>query len=343
MKPKGEIPHRRYLLDKRTHLAYRRLMKTLNNTFKFESSDVAQFHLKVVEYYYKYGRKPTMDAFDVKSSTLYDWVTAYEESGKELIALVPQSTRPKTVRKMETDWRLVAFIKQMRLDYGNVGKHMIKPFLDAYAAELGIPSVSATTIAKVITRRKFTFEKRTKARRKTRYQKLRTRKSPKVKEPGFIEIDMIHVTINQKRLYFVSIIDIFTRFALVRKVSNPSSKQATQVFQEFQEIYQESIHTVQTDNGSEFLKSFHQYLEDQEIKHIFIYPNSPKLNGVVERFNRTVQEEFINRSDEIYYDETTFKLKLNKYLYWYNYKRPHSSLGYLSPMQFINKQIPKCI
>jgi transposase len=317
-------------------------MKTLQNSFKFESSDVAQFHLKVIEYYYQYGRTPTMDAFEVKSSTLYDWINAYEDSGKKLISLVPASTRPTSVRKMETDWRLVAFIKQMRLAYGNVGKHMIKPFLDEYAAELGVSSVSPTTIAKVIKRRGFTFETRTKARRKTRYQKLRTRKSPKVKKPGFIEIDMIHITSNKRRQYFVSIIDIFTRYGMVRKVPSPSSKQATLVFQAFQSSYKEDIHTVQTDNGSEFLGSFHTYLEEQKLKHIFIYPNSPKLNGVVERFNRTIQEEFINRSDEIYYDEDTFNQKLSKYLHWYNYQRPHSSLGYQSPMQFINNQFPKC-
>jgi len=126
---------------------------------------------------------------------------------------------------------------------------------------------------------------------------------------------------------------------MVVKISHPSSKQTMLAFGSFQEVYQEIIHTVQTDNGSEFLKTFHQYLDDQDIKHVFIYPNSPKLNGVVERFNRTIQEEFINRSDEIYYDEIKFNHKLNKYLNWYNTKRPHSSLGYQSPMQFMQARV----
>ena len=294
MRPKGDIPHVRYLLDKRTHLAYRRLMKTLNNSLKFEASSPAQFKLHVIEFSEKYGVAATLEAFKVKRSTFFYWKKKYKDSGKKLISLVPESTRPKTVRMMETDWRLAAFIKQMRLDHGNVGAPIIKPFLDEYAASLAVSSIAIATIEKVIRRKKFTFEKRTKARRKTKFVKLRSRRSPKAKSPGFIEIDMIHITINQRRQYFVSIIDIFTRFAFVRKVSSPSSKQATLVFQEFQQEYSETIHTIQTDNGSEFLKTFHQYLENQQIKHIFIYPNSPKLNGVVERFNRTVQEEFIN-------------------------------------------------
>jgi putative transposase len=99
---------------------------------------------------------------------------------------------------------------------------------------------------------------------------------------------------------------------------------------------------VQTDNGSEFLKYFHEYLIQTQIKHQFIYPRCPKINGVVERFNRTIQEEFITRNDEIYYDEKLFHDKLNQYLYWYNYQRPHASLQYLTPVAFMNTIIPKC-
>jgi IS30 family transposase len=91
-------------------------------------------------------------------------------------------------------------------------------------------------------------------------------------------------------------IDIYTKFAHVRKVKTLSSKQAKLTFQEFQKLSLHRVHTVQTDNGSEFFDNFHAYLKEQEIKHQFIYPKSPKINGVVERFNRTIQEEFINNN-----------------------------------------------
>jgi putative transposase len=99
---------------------------------------------------------------------------------------------------------------------------------------------------------------------------------------------------------------------------------------------------VQADNGSEFFKTFHQYLEGENIKHQCIYPKSPKINGVVERFNRTIQEEFINRNDEIYFDLEAFQVKLTGYLEWYNIKRPHAALQYQSPMQFIQSNFPEC-
>lgn len=339
MKPKGDIPHKRYLFDKKTHLAYRRLMKTLNSSVAFESSDPAQFKLHAIEFCDKHGVKATLDAFNIKRSTFFYWKKRYKDSGKKLISLVPQSTRPKSVRKMEVDWRLIVFIKKIREKYGNTGARIIKPFLDEYALEMGIPSIGRTTIEKVIRRYKLTFETRRKPKRKTKYARLRTRKSPKVKEPGYIEVDTIEIRLLGKKYYFISIIDIFTRYAVVELIKRQASTYTKEALIRFQQKYHYQVHTIQTDNGSEFLKLFHQYLEDQQLKHVFIYPNSPKLNGVVERFNRTVQEEFINRSNDFGVDNQRFQRKLIKYLSWYNTKRPHSSLGYQSPMQFMDGKV----
>jgi transposase InsO family protein len=241
---------------------------------------------------------------------------------------------------MSTDWRLVEFIKVMRETYGNVGKEMIKPFLDEYANELGLKPLSQTTIAKVIKRRRLTFEAPVRVKRKNKFAKLRVRKHPKVNKPGYIQMDSVIVYVDYEKHVFMCVIDIFTKFAVVEKVFSTASIHAREVFKKFQGKTPTPIHTVQTDNGSEFMKYFHSYLEEQELKHVFIYPKSPKINGVVERFNRTVQQEFISRHDEIYYDEQALRIKLDKYLYWYNYKRPHAALGYLSPMTFIQTKIP---
>jgi len=338
----SDFPHKRYLFDRQTHLAYRRLMKTLDSCLAFEQSDVAKFRLHVLKHYYKYGLRPTKDAFGVKSSTLYDWKREFEKSKGKLISLVPKSTKPNHTRKMTTDWRLVEFIKTMRREYGNIGKAKIKPFLDEYATSLGVATIGLTTVGKIIKRRHFTFEIRVKVKRKTRYEKLRIRKSPKVRKPGYIQMDSITVYTNGDKYLFMSVIDVLTKLALVKRVESLSSINAKHTFQEFQEQCPYQIRKVQTDNGSEFLASFHQCLREQKIDHIFTYPKSPKINGVVERFNRTIQEEFINRSDEIYYDLDRFEVKLTNYLNWYNHKRPHHSLKYMSPADYITNQIPKC-
>lgn len=333
----NETTRLRYITSYFSRGEYITLMKLISA----DLSDPAKFRLHVLDHYYKYGWKSASDAFGVSKSTLYDWKRSFESSGRKPTSLVPQSTRPHKTRVMTTDHRLVEFIKQMRVDYGNVGKEIIKPFLDEYAAGIGIDSIGKTTIAKIIKRKGFTFEERVKATRKTKYSRLRIKRSPKTNKPGYIQMDSIIVYINNERYLFMSVIDIFTKYALVKRVNTLSSVKARETLKAYQETDPTMIHTVQTDNGSEFLANFHKYLEEHNIEHKFIYPRLCKVNGVVERFNRTVQEEFIKRNDEIYYDIDKFEDKLTKYLYWYNNKRPHHALGYVSPMQFINNSIPK--
>lgn len=56
---------------------------------------------------------------------------------------------------------------------------------------------------------------------------------------------------------------------------------------------------------------------------------------MVERFNRTIQEECIERSDNIYYNLSAFDKELHDYLKWYNYRRPHASLHYITLINFL--------
>lgn len=332
----------RYLRPKLSRKSYHIEMKALSDAMALEISDVAAFRIHVITHYYKYGLRPTLDAFNLKKSTFHEWKRTYERNGRRVIALVPQKTRPQHVRQMETDWRLVSFIKEMRKEHGNMGKSMLKPFVTAYAKKLNIAPIGETTIGKIIKRRHFTFEKKVyPQKQENKFKKLRTRKSPKVKTSGFVQMDSIVVYVNYEKHLFMSVIDIYTKFAHVTYVQDLSSKTARDVFKQFQELNPTPIHTVQTDNGSEFLKSFHIYLEEQKIKHQFIYPRMPKVNAFIERFNRTIQEECILRNDEIYYDQQAFAKKLQKYLYWYNYQRPHASLKYMSPMTFIQTLRPK--
>lgn len=319
------------------------LMKTLENSLRFDKSDPAKFKLHCLEHYYSFGWKSTVLAFRIGKSTLYDWKKTYERSDKALISLIPKKTRPKHFRSMQIDYRLVEFIKNFREQYGNIDRRKIKIFLDQYAVELGIKPISERVIGKIIKRRHLFFEQLIRPKRKNKFARGRTNKSPKVNNPGYVEIDSVVVYINDIRHNFICCIDIFTKFAHVKKVNTLSGLQAKLTLKEFQQKYDLKIHTVQTDNGSEFLGAFHQYLDQKQIKHVFIYPRSPRINGVIERFNRTIQEEFINRNDEIYFDLEAFQVKLTTYLNWYNTKRPHMALNYLSPHQFIQTIFPKCM
>ncbi len=326
------------------NLQYDRLMKTLESSLRFGASDPARFKLLVLEHYYKYGWRSACDAFKVGKSTLYEWKKGFEQSGKTLISLVPKSTRPKHYRQSLVDYRLIELIKALREKRHNISKYKLKPFVDTYAEYLGVPSMSVSAIGKVIKKKHifFPIPGVAKTVRKNKYARGRTNKSPKVRKPGYIEVDSVVIYLEGKRHCFICVIDIFTKFAHVKQVAHLSSTQALRALKEFQQYYGRPIHTVQTDNGSEFLKAFHAYLEAEHIRHQFIYPRCPRINGVVERFNRTIQEECINRNLDIVYDTKQFNKELSEYLSWYNYRRPHAALNYLSPVNFVQTYFPEC-
>lgn len=315
---------------------YHALMRSWANLKGFENNDVAQFRFEVLKHLYSFGWKAAVAAFTVPKSTLFDWKKVYERSGKRLNSLVPKSTSPHKVRFMVTDPRMVELIKSMRQDYGRVSKYKLKIFLDEYARDLGIPSYGYQKIAKIIKRNHYFFEP--KAKQKHRPLKIRLKSHPRETNPGYLEVDSITVYVLGWKLYFVTIIDVVTKFAWVKLTFTLSSKEAKLALQEFQRQYSPTIRVVQTDNGHEFLAEFDQYLIQENIPHQFIYLRSPKINGVVERFNRTVKEEFLNRCDEVYtQDWDKLNQKLANYLTWYNTKRPHYSLNYMSPSQYLTK------
>jgi len=94
------------------------------------------------------------------------------------------------------------------------------------------------------------------------------------------------------------------------------------------------IRAVQVDGGSEFQAEFEQECHRRKLALYVLPPRSPKLNGAVERAQRTHTEEFYQ-----IYDGDMAMGPLNAALReWervYNHVRPHQALGYLTPGQFL--------
>ena len=151
----SDVPCLRYVLPK-FKPGYNRAMKTLNSSLKYESSDPAQFRLHVIEHGSKYGVASAVSAFGVSRRSYFRWKKKLGERSR-LADLVPASTRPKVTRRMFVDDRLVTFIKELREEYGRVGKYKLKVLLDAYASNQGLPLYGATKIAKIIKRYNYFF------------------------------------------------------------------------------------------------------------------------------------------------------------------------------------------
>jgi transposase InsO family protein len=235
---------------------------------------------------------------------------------------------------MVVDPRLLAFIQEVRETYGRVGKEKLKVLVDAYAQALGIPTYGATKLGKIVKRHHYFFDA-PKHTKRLRFQRKHIKHAPKVTTPGYIEMDSVHIMVSTTKLVFITVIDVATKVAYAELVRGATSQCALAVFQHFCAHYHLRVQTVQTDNGSEFLGDFHDYLETEQVPHLFSYPRSPRINGVIERFNRTLQEEHVERTDEWWYDRGTANKKLTLFLQWYNEVRPHAALKYQAPLVYL--------
>ncbi len=96
-----------------------------------------------------------------------------------------------------------------------------------------------------------------------------------------------------------------------------------------------------TDHASEFAGAFHPYPAAQGWRHCHTYPRCPKINAHAERFNRTVQEEFVDYHEDLLRDDPhTFNHRLLDYPQRYNSERPHLALNCLTPRQAITEKNP---
>lgn len=346
----SDFQHIRHTLPKFRKRDYAFLMKSLYGSLGFAASDIAKFRLHVLEHGKHHGWKSATEAFRVPKTTYFRWRAEFRESGDRLNSLVPGSTRPINVRRMETDLRLVELIRVCRCEMDmRMSKTQIKPLVDALSRTLSIKTISETTIGKII-KRKNLFDHKPKKKKQGRGTKNKIKKCPKITFPGYIQIDTIHLHLAGQKYYFYTFIDLATRFAWCGVSTKLSSRRVVAFFNQFEEEYGETVKCVQTDNGAEFRGEFEKHLLDRGIEQIFSYPRSPRVNGFVERFNRTIQEEFIDRNQHLLEDNILFTSKLNKYLNWYNHERPHQSLNRQTPVAVlkqlltINQQpsIPKC-
>jgi transposase InsO family protein len=135
--------------------------------------------------------------------------------------------------------------------------------------------------------------------------------------------------------YFYDAIDATLKFALTLNYSRLTSRNTKDFYHRFKNVYPLTIKSWQSDNGSENLGEFDDELKRDGIPHYFSYPRCPKINTYVERYNRTIQEEFIENNLDIIYDKPLFHQRLADYLIFYNTQRPHKSLRLQSPVEYL--------
>ena len=97
------------------------------------------------------------------------------------------------------------------------------------------------------------------------------------------------------------------------------------------------IREVRTDNGHEFQAKFHWHVEDQGIRHAYIKPSSPQLNGKVERSHRTDEQEFYQLLT--YTGDVDLHRKLAEWERFYNLSRPHGAFNGKAPYEALRERL----
>jgi transposase InsO family protein len=96
-----------------------------------------------------------------------------------------------------------------------------------------------------------------------------------------------------------------------------------------------TVRAVLTDNGSCYRsRLFNDELAATATTHRFCRPYRPQTNGKVERFNRTLLDEWAYVRP--YRSEAERRRRLDKWLHLYNHHRSHTSLGGLTPANRVN-------
>ncbi len=169
----------------------------------------------------------------------------------------------------------------------------------------------------------------------------RKRKPRKPKDPHTRPLEMFagDTVVRMRdglRRYLFTFIDPRSRFAVAFVAKSPSSRQATAAFIRLCQLLPKPPRFVLSDNGSEFLGHFQRHLEQQQITHWWTYPRCPRMNAHVERFNRTLQDEFVDYHESLLFNDIAeFNRKLGDYLVQYNTRRPHHALALNSPVQYL--------
>jgi len=333
---------------------YNPFMKTVISINSFNKNQTAQYRLKVVNYYQEFGLKAALSAFPVKRSTLYLWQKKLRDSRGRLSSLIPESTRPKQLRRMNTHPLILAEICRLRKKHYRLGKHKLYFLIKCYCDPLGIPSPKESTIGKIIKRNNLFYSRviygyhDPDRKRPEKRKKVRVGQSPKPKSGGYVQLDTIETIISGTRRYTITAIDVKLKIVYAQTFSGKHSKNALVVLKILASVLPVKIHTVQTDNGAEFEGEFRKYCRRKEIKHKWTYPNCPKINGVIERFNRSIQEEWLDAYQDEMLDLNLINKRIKEYLAFYHHDRIHESLNDQTPSSIVGYNInynksPKCM
>ncbi len=285
------------------------------------------------------------EALGLSRCSLYRWDKALREEGPA--GLVDKSRRPKRVRRPTWTVELARAVLKLREEYPRWGKDKLAPLLRDKGWE-----VSTSMVGRILTRLKARGVLKEpprdgiSARRRTRPRPYGVRKPREyqVIEPGdIVQVDTLDVRpLPGMVLKHFTARDMVSRWDVLEVHTRATSTLAARFLESMRRRFPFPIKAVQVDGGSEFMADFETACQKFDIKLFILPPRSPKLNGHVERAQRTHTEEFYELYDgEL--DVSTLNRALLKWEQIYDTFRPHHSLDGLTPLQYLLQCHPSLV
>lgn len=267
--------------------------------------------------------------FKVSRSSFYYWKVSFKREGREGLR------RKKPIaysHPRQTPKKTIDLIIAIRTNY-KLGPKRISWYLERYH---GI-NCSASTVSRTLVKHGLNRLPKSASRRA-----IHTKRYSKDVPGHHIQVDVTFLTLRdlagkKVRRFQYTAIDDATRIRAL-KIYQKHNQQCAMEFMDYViDKFPFRIHTIRTDRGHEFQAQFHWHVEDKGMKHVYIKPRSPQLNGKVERSHRTDKDEFYQLLT--YTDDVDLNLKLETWENFYNFDRPHTAFEGKTPYEVLKHKL----
>jgi len=265
--------------------------------------------------------------FGVSRKTFYKWKKRQVAGGDAALC-----DRPRVARRIPnaTPPEVVSKMLYLRQNY-HFGAGRIADYLRRFHQI----SVAVSSVHRILVRHGMG---RLPANQKYRAHTQRWKRYEKPQPGHRLQLDvkfLERIPGTGKRLYQFTAIDDCTRIRVLKIFDACTQRAAIRFVDDVLRRLPFRVHVIQTDNGAEFQSAFHWHVESQDIRHVYIRPRTPHLNGKVERSHRVDDQEFYQLLDK---DGITDNIqlaneKLREWEDYYNYHRPHGALGGQTPYE----------
>lgn len=300
----------------------------------------AQLKLEWIIFYNTIGNRkvvPSARHFGINPKTLHKWKNRFDE--RNLYSLEEHTRTPAHVRQWMVTNREEQRITILRKANIRFGKRKLKQLYLAQYKE----NISTWKIERVIRRNnlypqlnkhKYLVEKRARNKAKVRIHNIKDAVKD-IKQFGFLwHIDAIIVWWYGVRKVIFTAIEGHTRIAYAQVYKSNTSSFAEDFLNKLNMVSGEKIRIMHSDNGSEFKGAFQKACQTLGILQVYSRAYTPKDNAVLERFNRTIQEEWLEESVVGLDDIQEANKDLLTWLIHYNSIRPHQALDYKTPLEY---------